>query len=158
MAKKAVKKKITRKASTKKAAKRGAKPKARTGARKGGGGTVATKMIEFCRGLPGATEDIKWGDNLIFSVGGRMFAGFDTDGTDQFAFKCGDEDFDRLVEVDGVIPAPYAAKFGWVKVLRADALPVKEARALLENAHAIILACLPKTKQEAIRTAAGSAR
>lgn len=157
MAKKSTKK-AAKRSTKKKAAKRSAKPKPRAGARKGGGGRIVAKMIEHCRRLPGATEDIKWGDNLIFSVGGKMFAGFDTDGTDQFAFRCADEDFDRLVEVDGIIPAPYAAKFAWVKVLRTDALPERELRALLEQAHAIILSGLPKKKQEAIRTGGAAAR
>src|SRR5471032_692099 len=29
---------------------------------------------EFCRALPGATEDVKWENSLVFSVGGKMFA------------------------------------------------------------------------------------
>ena len=32
-------------------------------------------LVAFCRSLPGATEDIKWEHDLIFSVGGKMFAG-----------------------------------------------------------------------------------
>src|SRR5471032_1243808 len=28
----------------------------------------------MCRSCPGATQDVKWGHDLCFSVGGRMFA------------------------------------------------------------------------------------
>ena len=27
----------------------------------------------WCLALPGVTEDIKWDDDLVFSVGGKMF-------------------------------------------------------------------------------------
>ncbi len=37
--------------------------------KKRGGGDP---LQAFCRSLPGATEDIKWGKDLIFSVGGRV--------------------------------------------------------------------------------------
>jgi hypothetical protein len=33
-------------------------------------------LVAFCRNLAAATEDIKWEDDLVFSVGGKMFAGF----------------------------------------------------------------------------------
>jgi predicted DNA-binding protein (MmcQ/YjbR family) len=30
-------------------------------------------LRDFCLTLNAATEDIKWGNNLVFSVGGKMF-------------------------------------------------------------------------------------
>lgn len=27
----------------------------------------------ICKSLPGVTEDIKWGHDLVFSIGGKMF-------------------------------------------------------------------------------------
>ena len=44
-------------------------------------------LYEYCRGLPGVTEDIKWGHDLIFSVGGKMFAGFQQPKGQPFGFK-----------------------------------------------------------------------
>jgi hypothetical protein len=44
-------------------------------------------LVVFCRSLPGATEDVKWGKDLIFSVGGKMFAGFLLAGGDPIGFK-----------------------------------------------------------------------
>jgi predicted DNA-binding protein (MmcQ/YjbR family) len=29
---------------------------------------------ELCRGFAGSTEDIKWGADAVFSLGGKMFA------------------------------------------------------------------------------------
>jgi predicted DNA-binding protein (MmcQ/YjbR family) len=31
------------------------------------------ELREFCIRLPAVTEDIKWGDNLVLSVGNKMF-------------------------------------------------------------------------------------
>lgn len=127
--------------------KRGAKRRATK--RSGGVSKVSGALSDFCRALPGTTEDIKWGDNLIFSVGGRMYAGFEVDDEDEFAFKCDEVDFDRLTTEHGeaIIPAPYAAKSGWVKVMKKGALKDAEARAFLRKAHSLIAACLSKKKR-----------
>jgi predicted DNA-binding protein (MmcQ/YjbR family) len=34
--------------------------------------SIKPELLEFCRGLPGATEDVKWGDHLVFSVGDKF--------------------------------------------------------------------------------------
>ncbi len=107
-------------------------------------------LIGFCRGLPHATEDIKWGDNLIFSIGGKMFAGFDADGTAPYAFKCSDDEFDRLTTIPGIVPAPYAARFSWVKVERRSALRAAESRALLRAAYDLVRAALPARVRAAL--------
>ena len=31
------------------------------------------EIQNLCKQLPGVTEDIKWGNDLCFSVGGKMF-------------------------------------------------------------------------------------
>jgi predicted DNA-binding protein (MmcQ/YjbR family) len=113
-------------------------------------------FVEFCRGLPHATEDIKWGDDLVFSIGGKMFAVFDPEDSDELAFKCDDEDFDRLTQIDGIIPAPYAARFGWVKIKKTDTIPNSAIKAQLRKAYDLILACLPARTQRALRDPAPS--
>lgn len=118
--------------------KRAAKPRAKRG---------SASLADFCRGLPGTTEDVKWGDNLIFSIGDKMYAGFEVENEHEYAFKCDEEDFDRLVERDGVIPAPYAAKYGWVKVVKQGALGRAEAEALLRKAHGLVGAGLSMKKR-----------
>jgi predicted DNA-binding protein (MmcQ/YjbR family) len=107
-------------------------------------------LQRYCRSLPGATESIKWEDNLVFSVGGKMFAAFhDEDGV-PVGFPCSDEEFERLTALPFIIPAPYAARFGWVSVRKKDALGQAEAKALVKAAHALVLAKLPKGKREKI--------
>ena len=67
-------------------------------------------LVKFCRSLRGATEDVKWGNDLIFSVGGKMFAGFPLPGGDPIGFKVDPVVFATLVGHKGVVPAPYMAK------------------------------------------------
>lgn len=105
-------------------------------------------LQDHCRSLAGVTEDYKWGDNLMLSVGGKLFAGFDTDDEGGTYFKCDDEDFDRLPdEVEGVTPAPYFASQAWVKVAKGAKVTTPELKRLMTKAHAIIGAKLSKKKQ-----------
>lgn len=50
-------------------------------------------LITFCRKFPRATEDIKWGKDLVFSVGDKMFACFNWEKPDNFSFKTTPETF-----------------------------------------------------------------
>jgi len=36
-------------------------------------------LREYCATLPGATRDVKWGADEVYSVGGKMFAVFCVD-------------------------------------------------------------------------------
>jgi predicted DNA-binding protein (MmcQ/YjbR family) len=60
------------------------------------------------------------------------------------SFKCTPEKFAELVELDGIIPAPYMARHHWVGFERFDALPDRELKPLLRNAHQMVLEKLPK--------------
>jgi predicted DNA-binding protein (MmcQ/YjbR family) len=82
-----------------------------------------------------------------------MFAGFDADGGPEFAFKCSEDDFDRLTAIPGIVPAPYAARFSWVKVERRGALTPADSRALLRAAYDIVRAGLPARLRAALEGA-----
>ncbi|HEY5800857.1 MAG TPA: MmcQ/YjbR family DNA-binding protein [Burkholderiaceae bacterium] len=103
-----------------------------------------------CRALPGSTEDIKWGADLVFSVGGKMYACMGADAKDGISFKVDDERFLELTDRPGIIPAPYLARVKWVKVETAKAVSAGELEALLRRSHALVLAKLPKKLQREI--------
>jgi predicted DNA-binding protein (MmcQ/YjbR family) len=130
-------------------AKKAAKKKSSTKTARKTKGT--SDLRDHCHSLAGVEEDIKWTEHLIFSVRGKMFASFDIDDSPQVGILCDDDDFDDLLErgeASGkIIPAPYAARLGWVRVLDRRALPVGELRALLTKAHAIAASKLPKKTQ-----------
>jgi len=103
---------------------------------------------KFCLALPGATEQIQWEDDLLFKVGGKMFAVVPLEPARLYmSFKAGAEDFAELVERPGIIPAPYLARAQWVALESESALRRTELEELLRRAHSLILAKLPKKLQ-----------
>ena len=102
----------------------------------------------ICRKFPAVTEDIKWGHDLCFSVGGKMFATVDLAPPHSMAFKCTPESFAELVERPGIIPAPYAARHMWVMDQKlGEALERGEVEALLKTSYDLVVAKLPKSKR-----------
>jgi predicted DNA-binding protein (MmcQ/YjbR family) len=102
----------------------------------------------ICRTLPGVSEDVKWGNDLVFSVGGKMFAVIDLEPPHAIAFKCSEEVFGELVERLGIIPAPYLARAKWVQETEfGETLDLRELAELLRAAHAIVASKLPKSRR-----------
>ncbi len=77
------------------------------------------QLRSHCLSFPGVTEDVKWGNDLVFSVGGKMFcvAGLET--PLKFSFKIKDDDFEEISNSEGFMPAPYMARAKWVLVTQA---------------------------------------
>jgi predicted DNA-binding protein (MmcQ/YjbR family) len=101
----------------------------------------------FCLSLPHVTEDIQWGNDLLFRIGRRIFAGVGLEPPHGLAFKCTPEKFDQLVEIDGIIPAPYMARNKWVSIMDFNALSDDETKRLMRNSYEMILSGLPKKLQ-----------
>ena len=102
----------------------------------------------ICRAFPGVTEDVKWGSDLVFSVGGKMFAVIDLEPPHPVAFKCSAESFGELVERPGIIPAPYLARSMWVQEPEfGEALGRRELGDFLRAAYEIVASKLPKSKR-----------
>src|SRR5437868_362908 len=74
-------------------------------------------MRNYCLALPHTTEVVQWGDNLVFKIGGKMYAVMNTEPAEHYiAFKCSEEDFAELCELEGIVPAPYMARMHWVAI------------------------------------------
>ena len=102
----------------------------------------------ICRSLPEVTEDIKWGSDLVFSVGKKMFAVVNTERPHTVAFKCTPEMFAELTERDGIIPAPYMARNMWVQERSVgEVLDRRELADLLKTSYDLVVAKLPKSKR-----------
>jgi len=110
------------------------------------------KLRKHCLTYPGATEQIQWGADLVFKVGGRMFAVAATEpGVGHpLAFKCSDERFAELVEQEGIVPAPYMARAKWVALERFDALSDREIQAGLADSYDLVFSKLTKKAQASI--------
>src|SRR5262245_7663263 len=118
------------------------------------------RLRAFCMSFPGATEQIQWGDDLVFKVGGKMFAVAATSpgAPYRLSFKCSDEGFAELLEQDGTAPAPYLARAKWVALERFDALTDGELMSRLREAYDLVLAKLPRKQREVIGARRSPAR
>jgi predicted DNA-binding protein (MmcQ/YjbR family) len=101
----------------------------------------------ICRALPETTEDIKWGNDLVFSVGGKMFAVVCLEPPHTVAFKCTPEAFADLIERDGVVPAPYLARAMWVQDQGiGERLDRRELAELIRASYELVKSKLPKKR------------
>jgi predicted DNA-binding protein (MmcQ/YjbR family) len=104
-------------------------------------------LRNYCLSFPHATEDIQWGNDLLFRISGKMFAVMSLEPPHSFAFKCSPEKFDELIEVEDVVPAPYMARNKWVMMKRLDAIADRELKTLIKNSYQTIFAKLPRKTQ-----------
>lgn len=108
-------------------------------------------LRELCLAFPGATEQIQWGYDLLFKVGGKMFAVTPLEPAPVWlSFKASPENFAELTERPNIIPAPYLARAQWVALETNDALPSDELAGLLRESYEMVFAKLPKKLRESI--------
>jgi predicted DNA-binding protein (MmcQ/YjbR family) len=112
---------------------------------------VDIDFIRRCCHLPHVTENVQWGDNLVFKVAEKIFAIAALEPGDVcLMFKCAAEDFADLVERPGIIPAPYLARASWVALESEDAMPAAEVRSRLRASYDLVVAKLPKKTRAAL--------
>jgi predicted DNA-binding protein (MmcQ/YjbR family) len=106
-----------------------------------------------CMALPRTTEQVQWGHDLVFKIGGKMYAAgpleppFDV----CLSFKASPEEFAELCERPRIIPAPYMARAQWVALEDWDAVPAAELKRLLKQSYEMVLAKLPRKKREELK-------
>lgn len=115
----------------------------------------ATQLHAWLDALPGVSHDIKWHDDLVFMVAGKMFAVYCFQGKNhgQVSFKVEEERFLELTDQPHVIPAPYMARAHWVSVLPSAAWPAARLKEHLLRAYELIKAKLPKKTQRELDSA-----
>ncbi len=103
----------------------------------------AEPLISFCRNLPKTTEDIKWGKDLAFSVGDKMFAIFDSEDNTKVCFKATPAMFSTLTGKKGIISAPYVGRYNWVLVEDLEVLPREMLEDLISESYRLVASKLP---------------
>ena len=105
-------------------------------------------------GWPGVAAGIKWDDDLVFTVAGKMFCvlcvrrpGVDKHAAGRLSFKVEDGRFLELTERPGFVPAPYLARAHWVLVAKPEALVSAELQGFLRRSYELVRAKLPKKTQ-----------
>jgi len=107
---------------------------------------------DFCSSLPSTTHVVQWGNANVWKVGGKVFAiaGWSDDET-TFAvtFKTTPDEYEFLVEMEGVRPAPYLASrgFTWVQHYCPPGLDDGDLREQLTESHRLVGLGLSKKKQ-----------
>jgi predicted DNA-binding protein (MmcQ/YjbR family) len=119
----------------------------------------------FLLGLPLVEETLQWGNNLVFwvgnkAIGGKMFAllNLDADSNGVLSFAAGPEGAAELLEIDGILPAPYLARAHWVAMERWNALRKTDLETRLRAARDIVEAKLPKRTRDALAMPAAERR
>jgi predicted DNA-binding protein (MmcQ/YjbR family) len=102
------------------------------------------QLQTFCKSLPGVTEDIKWGNDLCFSIGKKMFCVTGLQTPMMVSFKVQDEEFEELINTDDIISAPYVGRYKWVLVQKANRLTKKEWEHYIRQSYELIKAQLSK--------------
>ena len=73
-----------------------------------------------------------------------------------FSFKCSPEKYGELIELPGIVPAPYLARAQWVAFEGADALPRAETKKLVRQSYDLVLERLPKKVQAEFSSGRGA--
>lgn len=120
------------------------------------------QLRKLCLSFPAVTEQIQWGDDLLFKVGGKMFAVTRLEPAKVWlSLKANPEQFAELTERPGIIPAPYLARAKWIALESPDAVHDSELSLLLRESYELVRAKLPRKIAESIahgRTAGARAK
>lgn len=96
------------------------------------------QLRQFCLSLPAVTEDVKWENDLVFSVGDKMFCAAGLIQPLQFSFKVNEDDFEEISNREGFKPAPYLARAKWVLVTEPSVLHTNEWKAFVQNSYELV--------------------
>jgi predicted DNA-binding protein (MmcQ/YjbR family) len=109
----------------------------------------ANELEAFCRDWPGVASGIKWEDDLVFTVAGKMFAVLCLRGPDRgrLSFKVESERFLELTDQPGIIPAPYMARAFWISLVEPERFGRAEVEAFVRRSYELVRAGLSKRLQ-----------
>lgn len=99
------------------------------------------------RAWPGVSEDVKWGNDLVFSVGGKMFCAMEAGSGRGLSFKVEESRFLELTDRAGVVPAPYLARAHWISLAEPAALAQAETEALIRRSYELVRSRLTRKLQ-----------
>ena len=105
-------------------------------------------LRKICSSLPAVTEDIKWGNDLVFSVGDKMFCVASLEPPFSCSFKVPEDEFDELSNQNGFMPAPYMARAKWVLVTDPSKLNKKEWERYIKQSYELVKIKLTKKLRE----------
>ena len=102
-----------------------------------------TGFEAFVLTLPSTTLVRQWRDDSVAKVGGKIFALLDRDPGEVW-LKVSDMTYTLLTELDGIRPAPYFARAGWVAISAASPLSGEDVETYLSEAHRLVASKLTR--------------
>lgn len=101
-----------------------------------------------CLCLPGVTEEILWGSQLVLKVSGKMFCVVSLEpGSVWLSLKVAGDEFGELIELPGIVPAPYLARARWIALEHEDAMPPLELKRRIGRSWELVVARLPERER-----------
>src|SRR5260370_3676993 len=102
------------------------------------------RLREVCLSFPGATEQVQWGCDLVFKVGGKMFAVTPLEPASvSLSFKASPENFAELTDRPNIIPPPYLTRAQLVASQTRDPLPSDDRARLPPQSRGVPSLTLP---------------
>ncbi len=104
----------------------------------------------YCLTKPGATEDAPFGpDNIVFKVGGKMFALASLDDVPpRVNLKCDPERaLDLRDRYEEVTPGYHMNKKHWNTIELGGGVPAAELRRMIDHSYDLVAARLPKKRR-----------
>ena len=108
-------------------------------------------LEETCTKLKGTTKDIKWDNDLCFLIGNKMYCVACLEPPLAVSLKVLPEELNEITNREGIIPAPYLARYNWILVKKLNALNKKEWQYYIEQSYNLILGKLSKKIQKVIK-------
>jgi predicted DNA-binding protein (MmcQ/YjbR family) len=100
--------------------------------------------------LPKVTEDIKWGNDLCFCIGEKMFCVTGLEGEFKASLKVENDNFEALCARPHISPAPYLARYKWVLIDGKAQLSDEEWKTLVETSYRLVRDKLPAKIRKAL--------
>lgn len=91
----------------------------------------------FILSLPSTTLVRQWGNASVGKVGGKIFALLNSE-PGVVSLKVSDMAYELLTELEGIRPAPYLARAGWVAINASSPLSEDEIKAYVTEAHRLV--------------------
>lgn len=116
------------------------------------------ELKALSRDWPGVASAVKWDNDLVFTVAGKMFAVYCLHGPHRgrISFKVDAERFLELTDQPGIAPAAYMARAFWVSIAEPDRFARAKIGEFVRRSYELVRAGLSKRQQAALDAAGAS--
>ena len=109
----------------------------------------AGELERLCGGWPGVESSVKWEDDLVFTVAGKMYTvtGLRGPHKSRVSFKVEPDRFLELTDQPGMVPAPYMARAFWVSITEPERFATADIERFVRRSYELVRAGLSKKMQ-----------